>query len=1015
MFGLSPRCPSFFTIPLTFAFSATLLSAFALPAADGELSEELPRIPPREPAEALRSFEVQQGFRIELVASEPVLSDPVDACFDAAGRIYVAEMHGYPYSEEVRKQQPEPIGKKDAGVVRLLTDKDGDGVYESSSPFATGISWPTSVCCYDDGVFVLAPSKLYYFKDTDGDGVADVRKVIAEGFSRANVQGLANNLKWGPDYRIYGSGGTNGGDLKTGDGKEIGSLRGRDFCFDPRTGEFELIMGGRQFGHSFDNWGRRFVCTNSNHIQLIQFPLDALERSTTNASVSAIRSIAKEGPAAPVFRRSPAEPWRIVRTRRRAADPNYRKRLPPTELVATGFFTSATGVTIYRGDAYPTAFHGNAFIGDVGGNLIHRKTVGPQGASLVATRADQDVEFVTSDDTWFRPVNFVNGPDGCLYVLDMYRETIEHPVSIPEDIKAHLHLESGDGRGRIYRLAPPEWKWSEPQRLDTLGSDELVPLLTSTNAWHRETAGRLLVERHATETVPALRELALTTPLPVGRRHLLDTLMALGAIEPNDITSTLAASDPELVAHAIKLAEPWLATADATIVKAVGALTSHADLRVRFQLALSLGVLPEAERTPLWTALASSEPFDSDLASALLLSLPSDRIALLDALLTDGLPGGSQARRLALTLVTEAGSSTAPAEHPRLARFLQSIFASSLTASEKMSLVIALGQGLQQRSGDLSTLAAIKVNGATATAALDELVATATQSVANPAVPQSTRLTGIRLLTMMPFASVQQPLSTILTPQTEQELQVALVESLGRQAGDDPATFLIEKWPSLGPAVQRAAADACLARQSRTELLLQALKSGTVPLTALQPDQWTALEQHPVPAIRKMAAQIHSSGTSADRAAVIAEYREALEEGSPELGRAVYQKHCALCHRVAKMGHGVGPDLVSVRNKSVDDLLVAILDPSREAQPNFTSYTIATDDGRVFTGIIAAETSNSVTLRRAEGKQDTIPREQIEILRSNGVSLMPSGVEKTVSVEDMGHLIAFIRNLGRDD
>ena len=143
-------------------------------------------------------------------------------------------------------------------------------------------------------------------------------------------------------------------------------MRGRDFRFKPDGSAFEAISGGGQFGHSFDDWGHRFTCNNSNHIRQIVLPSHYLERNPDLIPPAVILDIAAEGPAAPVYRISPAEPWRVVRTRQRAADPVLSRRLPPTELFATGFFTSATGITIYRGSAYPAEYRGNAFVGDVG-------------------------------------------------------------------------------------------------------------------------------------------------------------------------------------------------------------------------------------------------------------------------------------------------------------------------------------------------------------------------------------------------------------------------------------------------------------------------------------------------------------------------------------------------------------------------------------------------------------------------------------------------------------------------
>ena len=151
------------------------------------LAEEMPRIKATEPKDALKTFEVQQGFRLELVASEPMVSDPVDGCFDEHGRMFVAEMHGYPYSQEPTRLNPKGGGKPDAGIVRLLEDSNGDGKMDRSVVFADNIRWPTSVCCYDGGVFVLAPPTLWWFKDTTGDGKADIRHRVFDGFSQDNV------------------------------------------------------------------------------------------------------------------------------------------------------------------------------------------------------------------------------------------------------------------------------------------------------------------------------------------------------------------------------------------------------------------------------------------------------------------------------------------------------------------------------------------------------------------------------------------------------------------------------------------------------------------------------------------------------------------------------------------------------------------------------------------------------------------------------------------------------------
>ncbi len=368
---------------------------------------------------------------------------------------------------------------------------------------------------------------------------------MLSGFGRDNVQAVANNLKWSLDNRIVFAAGRNGGTL-TRDGKKVCDIHGQDLSLDPATFAVSAVTGGEQFGLCFDDWGNRFVCNNSNHIEQVVLEERYLRRNPYFAASNSIRTIAKEGPAAPVFRKSPPEPWRVVRTRRRVSDPAMLRTLPFTEQFAVGYFTSAAGITIYRGDAYPAEYRGNAFIADVGSNLVHRKTLHRDGPLEFAERADQDTEFLTSTDNWFRPVNFVNAPDGTLFLLDMYRETIEHPYSIPDDIKAHLDLQSGDDRGRIYRLVPPGNRKFHIVKLGALRSRDLVGQLESSNAWNRETAQRLLVERHDLSVVGPLEQIVHASGVALGRLHALATLDGLAALSDRVLLAALADPEPRI-------------------------------------------------------------------------------------------------------------------------------------------------------------------------------------------------------------------------------------------------------------------------------------------------------------------------------------------------------------------------------------------------------------------------------------------------------------------------------------
>ena len=521
------------------------------PRRNDDLAKELPRIKPLEPRGGLASFRIHPGFRLEPVATEPLVTDPVSVCYDADGRLYVVEMRGYPYPE-----------KTPSGNVIRLDDRDDDGRFETRTVFLDGLSWPTGIVPYDGGVFIAVAPDIIYAKDTNGDGVADVKKVMFTGFGTDNVQGLLNGLLWGPDGWIYGVTSSNGGTISEptrGQTRRPVSVRGRDFRFKADGSAFEAISGAVSSAirlttgdiGSPATTATTFArsCCHSHYLERNQAP-SVRRRSFVD--------IAAEGPAAPVFRISPPEPWRVVRTRQRAADPAMSRRLPATELVATGFFTSATGVTIYRGSAYPPEYRGNLFVGDVGGNLVHRKILAIAGATFLATRADAKVEFLASTDNWFRPVNFANTPDGTLLVIDMYRETIEHPFSIPEPIKKHLDLTSGKELGRLYNLVYAGTRPRTRPSLSRASTAALVARLGDSDSWWRETAQRLLYERQDRSAIEPLNAMVKARPSGLGRLHAIWTLDLLGALDPAAISLGLDDPEPRVREQAIHLAESRL-------------------------------------------------------------------------------------------------------------------------------------------------------------------------------------------------------------------------------------------------------------------------------------------------------------------------------------------------------------------------------------------------------------------------------------------------------------------------
>jgi putative membrane-bound dehydrogenase-like protein len=981
-----------FTVPL-------VLSAFGLATAaqDDDLAKELPRIKPMAPAAALESFRVHARFHLERVAVEPMVMDPVSACYDADGRLYVVEMRGYPFPE-----------KSPTGRVTRLEDIDGDGRFEKRMVFLDGLSWPTGIVPYDGGVFVAAAPEILYAKDTSGDGVADIRKVAFSGFEIDNVQGLLNGLLWGPDGWIYGVASTNGGMIHNTSRPDTPpvSVRGRDFRFRADGSAFEATSGGGQFGHAFDDWGHRFTCNNSNHVRQIVLPSHYLERNPALVPPSVVLDIAAEGPAAPVFRISPPEPWRVVRTRQRAADPVMSRRLPPTELFATGFFTSATGVTIYRGTSYPEEYRGNVFVGDVGGNLVHRKVLSVDGATLLATRADQRVEFLASTDNWFRPVNFTNTPDGTLLILDMYRETIEHPHSIPEPIQRHLDLTSGKDRGRLYNLVYAGVRRRSRPRLSTAPAAELVRLLGDPDSWWRETAQRLLFERQDRSVVRQLRAFVDARPSALARLHGLWTLALLDSLDDDSIALGLTDPEPRVREQAIRLAEGRLDRAPGLLTMLVG-LVGDPDPMVRFQLAFTLG---EARGDPrAISALATIAARDCRSVwarTAVSSSIAGRPMALLDALVARrGFFKSPEAEDWLDELAFLVGAQRKPGEGRAM---LEHLNAAAVDSGPMMRTVLALARGARHSGGSFQSLLG------ESTPALMASLLTEAAALAGSNGPLDRRLVAVRLLGAGDAKAARELLPNLLDAREPSALQLAVLQTLAGLFDREVARQIIIHWKAMSPGVRREAVEVLFGRPLGIEAVLGAIDSRAIAPSDLDPARWKQLETHANPAIRARAEKLLSleANGSRDRGQVVLSHRNVLAlAGDRDRGGAVFAKICATCHQAEGRGVDVGPNLATVSNRSPEDLLVHILDPNREVAPNFVNYNVATESGRVLSGIIAEESAGALVLKRAEGASDVIPREQIETVASTGISLMPEGLEKGLSHQDLADLIAFVRSI----
>jgi putative membrane-bound dehydrogenase-like protein len=541
-----------------------------------------PKYPgPLTPDQSLQAFQLIEGFEIEVFASEPHVMDPVDIEYDEFGNVYAVEMLDYPYN---------------------LEDTNQDGRIDTSVIFKDSLTEATSILPWENGLLVCSAPDIIYLKDTDGDHVADIEEVLFTGFFANNSEAQITNLKYNVDNWIYGSNNGRPGEvsfLRRPDLKEV-SVQGTDFRFRLDTEQFEPAAGSTQFGQAIDNWGQRFGTQNTIHLSQIVIPWRYLIRDSTQSTKAPVQNISDHD--LEMFQLTPPPYWRAERTARRQK--SYDEQNLDRIEWAEDHFTGCSGGTIYNGHLFPKSYHGSVFTGEVAGNLIHRdQLVQGNGPLFTAKRpaSELDREFLATTDSWFRPANLEVAPDGSLLVVDMYRQHIETPLSIPEDLKEDMDFYRGDDMGRIYRIIPEGYSEnSEVIFPGELSSQQLIPLLEHPHGWWRLTAQRLLVERGDTSVLDQVVKLFSQSESPLTRLHALFVTEALGGMSSSLSVKAMQDAHPQLRIRGLQFAEAYPELIDYVI-----RLMEDPDIKVRFQAALSIGTFKKKEATQALKALQS--------------------------------------------------------------------------------------------------------------------------------------------------------------------------------------------------------------------------------------------------------------------------------------------------------------------------------------------------------------------------------------------------------------------------
>ncbi len=984
-------------------------------------SQPIPDPPPLSAEESMKVTHLREGFELQLVAAEPLVMDPVAIDWGPDGKLWVAEMADYPNGMDDRGRP--------GGRVVFLEDKipDPNGQYDSRTLFLTGISFPTGVMAWGKGVIVTAAPEIFYAEDTDGDGKADVRKTLYSGFLEGNQQLRVNGPRWGLDNWVHFASGSHhpgyGADSQilshvTNEKTSVGS---RDFRIRPDEGLIDPQSGPSQFGRNRDAWGNWFGEQNSYPLWHYVLEDPYIRRNLHFAPPDPRRLMTPSNP--PVYA---------------AAAPE--KRFHSFE--QSGRYTSACSGMVYLdellfGDVVDTKSGlatQHTFTCEPFSNLVQHNLLIDDGVSFRLERdpaeVDAKTDFFASEDRWCRPVMVRTGPDGALWVVDMYRYMIEHPHWLPKEGQDELRpfFRSGDDRGRIYRIVPKGYTPPLPENpnrrvrlvyhLNEHSTAELVAELESPNGWRRDTAQRLLVYGREASAVALLTAMATSGERPTARLHALCTLEGRGELSADVVKSALRDSHPGVRRWAVRLAAKAKVPLNALVT-----LIDDPNAKVRLELACVAGESNDVAAATILGDLLRKD-MDAYLRAAVMSSLNAGNInntidqfghivqeeaSTLEPDITK-MPGFSASDRDELTsiLYEQAASIANEDDLKRLLLLTVDESNDRLQAWQLKSLAKMLDR-LNSRGWKIADHFAIEDE--------KEKFATAFEisrhMVSDPAEHEIRRVAAIPLL----LRDTDHPedaatLQNMLTPQTPPAVQEAAIRHLGQQNNESIAKILLAGWGSHSPLIRSEVLNALSSRSEWTSELLMQMESGTVAAGEIDAAMRQRLLTTRDEALRARLEKVFASGTSADRKAVMESFRPALGlTGDVARGGILFGKKCSTCHKQGGVGHEVGPNLASLTTRTPESLFTAILDPSAAVETKYLNFVVATTSGRSIIGLLSTETGSSITVLGAEAKSEAILRSDIEELRSTGKSLMPDGVEKDFTHQDLADVIQFVRTL----
>ena len=949
--------------------------------------QDKPPGPALSPQEAMAKMKLAPGFKVELAAAEPDVVNPTAMTFDDRGRIWVCESLEYP------RRNPGP-GKD---RVKILEDKDGDGRYETVKIFADGLNIPCGVVHGNGGVYVTNAPDVLFFKDTDGDDKADTKEVLFTGFGRDDTHELPNNLMWGPDGWLYGMNGVFNPARVTSpaDGKTY-EFTCAIWRYHPHTRKFELFAEGTSnpWGLDFNRQGDWFLscCV-----------IDHMFHMTQSGYY-----LRQGGPYPPMTVHLPS-----------ITTENHQK-------------AAYAGLVIYDADAYPEPYRGKLLMGNLHGSCINTDVLTRNGSTYKQTN---DPDFLSANDAWFMPVAQRLGPDGCVYIMDWYD-------------RYHCYQDANRDspgldriKGRIYRISYQNTPLAKPFDLGKASTNELVKHLSHPNVWWRRQAQRILNEKFELGMVATLQKMALDPKLPNNAHmHALWLLVSQKAVDPSFHEQALASPDAPTRNWAVRAAGQ-LEEVEPRIYEKLKALgTGDPSPDVRLQVAVAAGRLSKPDPLPLllnmMTAAANAKdplipnilynnlkPFAARRGKEILAFIDNTPEAesafaqttarwIRDAVNASGRPPAEIVADLKKVLGGD-GARDAGRVHQSLQSVINALDALNVPRGQRADL---FDVGLRQKLADVAAGKSTAAVPATIIALWwnDRAAVQASRRI----VASSQADASLRAQMMRAMAGRRDPadVDAFTKLATDDNVPIRIrqqgIDAVASVGGADAAKSLIDGYAAMHPELKPAVLNALTRSPASAALLLDAVAAKKIASTELNANQVRQVHALADAGLSKRVTDLWGvvkTERDPERVKIVEQYRQVLRnhKGDAAAGQKVFDAKCAQCHTIYGKGGQVGPDITGVGRETIDAILTNVIDPNLVIGAPYFVHVARTKDGRVFNGLLIEQSDTRVVLRDGT-KTEVIPRSQIDRLVVQNISMMPEGLEKTMTEQEFADLVSFL-------